>query len=163
MPIPNPNRRAIIAIRQSSPWTVIAVIAGLTVAPIGAWAQKAPDPVPNTINMTLLLKDAHGKPIPDVTEATADDKTCEKCDRLTVGAAIANALDATYADERGLTFQQKLQRGFLAKRLRDDAHATLSAPEVALIERLLGEAYPPIVLVQIQPMIDPGMKEPPVQ
>jgi hypothetical protein len=129
-----------------------------------AVAQPTPQPAPaRTIDMTVPINDAKGYPLKDPADVTPDDKACDKCAPLTLGHAIAHALNGSYDDERGLGWEQRYGRGALALRVQDQKEATLTAPETAVIERLLGKLWGPSVIVQAIPLLDPNMKPPEVQ
>lgn len=137
------------------------VLIFLTVASSALAQQPAPS---QPVDMTIILRTEKGDPIKDPTDRTDDDKTCEKCRSFTLGRAIATALNGVYEDEKGLTFQQRFDRASLANRIRDSKDATLTASEVALIERLIAKAgFIPLMIYQIAPLIDPNMKAGAVQ
>lgn len=147
-------------------------LAMLFLAPSIAYAQPAP--ISRTIDMTAPLKDDHGKPMIDQLEAVPDAKDpakadCSKCGPLTVGHAIAHALFADLPQERTpqgystVTAEQRWARGALADRIKDDPKATLSAKEVTVIEKVVGEAYGTSIIMQVFPLLDPNAKPPEVQ
>lgn len=113
---------------------------------------------PRPIDMTVVLRDTAGQTIPDATLATKDDPACAKCAALTLGAAAAHALFASYPDERELSYEMKWARGALAARIELDKAAVLTAPELALVERLIGKLYTPLVVTAVMPLLDPAAK-----
>jgi hypothetical protein len=118
---------------------------------------------PRTVDMTVALKDERGAALTDCAQYTADGKTCERMAPVTLGAAISHTLFAQFQDERDLSGDQRWARGELAMRI---AHATtmqLTAEEVVTIKRCVGKAYPPLVVVQIYPAIDPNAEPPKLQ
>jgi hypothetical protein len=129
-----------------------------------AVAQPVTAPVEHPVDMTKVLVDSTGKPIPDATGRAVDDLTCSKCPPLTIGAAVSLALDAAYPDEQNLGWQQRFDRGMLAQRIRNDPKAVLDGTEVGVIERLLGKAgMNGAVLMQVIETIDPNAKPGKVQ
>lgn len=118
-----------------------------------AFATEAP--AARTIDMTTVITDLHGKPVPDGTQVTPDDPKCEKCAPLTLGTVIANALLADRRDEPNLSAIDKAKRGVLAMRIVDDTAAVLTAPQVSEIERLLN-IWSPLVVARALPLIDPA-------
>lgn len=118
---------------------------------VPAFAAEAP----RTIDMTTVITDLHGKPLPDGSKATADDPKCEKCAPLTLGTVVASALLAERKDEPNLSTVDKAKRGVLAMRIVDDKAAVLTAPQVSEIERLLN-AWSLLVVARALPLIDPA-------
>lgn len=115
-------------------------------------------------DMTIVLHSDRGAPIKDPSDVTAEDKECAHCRDLTLGHAVAAALNGAYDDEKGLSFQQRFDRAALANRIKDSKSAELTAAEVALIERLIAKAgFFPSVVYQIAPLIDPNIKAGPAQ
>ncbi len=128
--------------------------------PMSAYAA---DP-PRTIDMTTVLVTDRGGPMKDPSDRTEEDKECAKCGFLTVGHAIAAALGGSYEDEKALSFQQRFDRAALAKEIKDNKAATLTAPEIALIEKLIAKAgFFPSAVYQIGPLLDPNIKAGEVQ
>lgn len=139
----------------------LIVSAALAAAlPLAALAQVMPA---RTIDMTTELHDEGGTPAKDVFNQGKDDPLCLHCPSLTLGHAISHALFATLPEERDLSAEQKWARGALAMRIKDDKAATLTADEVAVIKRLLGKLYGPIVVMQTYPILDPNAKAPEVK
>lgn len=135
----------------------LSLLLPLFLLPVAARAQHAAD-------MTKILVDAGGRPIPDATGRAPDDKDCAKCPPLTIGAAVALALDASYPDEQNLGWQQRFDRAMLAQRIRNDPKAVLDATEVGVVERLIGKAgMNGTVLLQVIEAIDPNAKPGKVQ
>ena len=136
-----------------------AAVLALSVTLAGLSAAAAPPG--HTIDMTMVLQDEAGKPAKDtlVSEAKGD-RDCANCPNLTLGAAVAHSLFATYPDERELSGEDKWARARLAQRVKEDKAAALTANEVTLIKRLLAKAYGPIVLLQAYPVLDPNAKPP---
>jgi hypothetical protein len=138
-------------------------------APIAVNAQTAPPPKPHTINMTTILKDENGRPLIDQFEAVTDttknppSSDCSKCGPLTIGHAIYHSLLASLPQEQSVTAEQRWARGMLAERVKDSTDATLTANEVTVIKKVVGELYGTNVLLQIYPLLDPNAKPPEVQ
>lgn len=111
---------------------------------------------PRTVDMTTVLLDQKGKPIPDATMATPEDPKCDKCSPLTLGAAVATALLTDRKDEQFLSSIDKAKRATLALRLLDNKAATLTAKETADIVRLMN-IWGGIVVVRSLPILDPNL------
>lgn len=110
----------------------------------------------NKIDMTTVLKLDDGQPIKDPSRRTEDDKECAKCADLTIGHAIAIALNKP---EPNLTVDQLYTRGALINRIRNNPDATISAEDATLIEHCLATVgFFPAVVVQIVSVIDPNFK-----
>jgi hypothetical protein len=131
------------------------ILASLLLAASSALAAEPP--APRTIDMTAVITDMHGKPLPDGAQASADDPRCEKCAPLTLGAVIASALLADRKDEPGVSTIEKAKRGSLAMRVIDDKAAVLNASQVADITRLLS-VWSPLIIARAMPLIDPAVK-----
>lgn len=112
------------------------------------------------IDMTTPLRNENGTPMKNGEQATKDDPACEKCETATLGYAVSHALNLPFRDESDLPGEQKWARSLLADRIKDSKTAVLSAPETALIEKLIGKAYPGFVIKQIIPLIDPNHPAP---
>ena len=131
------------------------ILAALLILPLAAKAQTAPSP--RTVDMTTVLTDLHGKPIPDGTQATIADPQCAKCGPLTLGTAVALALLTDRGrDEPGLSAIDKAKRGVLAMRLLDASAAVLTAAEAAEIIKL-SSILSPMVEMRLVPLIDPAV------
>lgn len=117
-----------------------------------------------TIDMTTVLTTERGVPMKDPSDRAEEDKDCVKCGSLTMGHAIAAALNGSYEDEKSLGFQQRFDRAALGNKIKDNRAAQLTAPEVALIERLIAKAgFFPSVVYQIAPLLDPNIRAGEVQ
>lgn len=127
----------------------------LAAALLAPLAARAADP-PRTIDMTTVLTDQKGRPIPDATMATAEDPACGKCGPLTLGAAVATALLTDRKDEPNLSSLDKAKRATLALRVVDNKAATLTAKETADIVRLMN-IWGSIVVVRALPVLDPNL------
>lgn len=109
-----------------------------------------------TIDMTVPMHEEDGSVSKHLEHATKDDTKCEKCEPITLGFVIAHALNLQFQDEQNLPGEQKWARSLLGERIKDDKAAVLSAPETALIERVVEKAYPGYYIRQIIPLIDPN-------
>ena len=64
---------------------------------------------------------------------------------LTLGTVAINALLGTYPDEQA-SGEEKFKRYQLAERISAAGPQDVSVEEVALIKRLIGKGYPPMVV-----------------
>ena len=144
----------------------LVLATALLASPLAAHAQKAPDPVPHTVDMTTYVRDAQSKPILDfMTRADADDAqkdpACTSCKPLTMGVLLSRALVGSYKGEENLDIGQRIGRAMLATRIKDQTAAVLTIDEVKALEHVLQEAQlGGEILVQIVPVIDPNYKVP---
>ena len=65
--------------------------------------------------------------------------------QLTLGSVAINALLGTYADEQ-ISGEEKFKRYQFAERISSAGGQEVSAEEVALLKRLIGKGYPPIIV-----------------
>jgi|HubBroStandDraft_1064217.scaffolds.fasta_scaffold117420_3 hypothetical protein len=109
------------------------------------------------IDMTTVLTDERGNPIPDPFEA--DPKDPQKVlPPLTLGSAVAHALFAAFPDEQNLGWETKFTRGMMAERLRNNSEAELTTEELPVIKRLVGRLYGVAIVMKVIPLIDPTAK-----
>ncbi len=137
----------------------LTAVRGLVIVIISAVATQLPaltHAEPRTIDMTVVLLDQNGKPIPDATKVTPEDPSCSKCPPLTLGTAVATALLADHKEEATLSSIDKAKRATLALRLLDNKTAMLTAKETADIIRLLN-VWGSIVVVRVVPALDPNL------
>lgn len=149
---------------------LFVVAALLLAAPTASFAQGAA----STIDMTTVLKGEDGRPAKDALASKEDGAPClspatkergasmEACPSLTLGHAAQHALMITLPDDK-LTGEQKWSYGVLAERIKNNPHASLSAAEVTVIKKRLGEIYDAAVLMQAYPLLDPNAKPPEVK
>lgn len=75
---------------------------------------------------------------------------------LTLGRASANALCATYSDEADLPPTEKFHRAEIAMKVRENAQVALSVEDIALIKKMIGKFYGPIVVYRAFSLLDPN-------
>jgi hypothetical protein len=110
------------------------------------------------IDFTQKLTNLDGSPVTD-----KDGKTLEH--QPTLGSICQTALITQYADEvdpmtrkESVTPEEKFQRWKIAQKL-EGSNVTLTAEELALIKKLVGKAYSPLIVGQAWTMLDPGEKK----
>lgn len=83
---------------------------------------------------------------------------------MTLGAVSVNALMGQFADEQAITGEEKFRRYQLAERVSDAGVQDVSAEEIALIKRLIGKAYGPVLVGPAFKALelDPEQREPAV-
>lgn len=98
------------------------------------------------INFDQVLKELDGKSIVDNNQK-----------ELTLKSVACNALSFSFNDEQ-ISGEDKAKRGLLAMRLYANPDIDLTIEEVALIKKLIGKAYGPIVVAQAWGMLE-GKKD----
>lgn len=143
-----------------SVWAFLVLAAALPVAPAYGQAAAA---AAGAVDMTMVLLDERGAPLTDMLQRSQEDPGCGHCGPLTLGRAIWNTLVSDYAEEHGLDGVVKYGRKKLGDQLLDAKAAPLSHNQVALIERLVGYRYPPLIVAQVIKAIDPDFTPPDVR
>jgi len=106
------------------------------------------------LNTKMLLIDLNGVPI----RATTKDR-CEVCghvteqEDLTIGAALVQALTATYRTEQ-VDGVEKFKRYKLAIAIGDFEEAVLTAEDVVLLKRLIGMFYGPVIVGRVWELLE---------
>jgi hypothetical protein len=109
---------------------------------------------PRTVDMTQVVLDQKGDPVPDATQQTPDDPRCTKCGPLTLGAAIAVVLLIDHKDEPNINSLEKAKRAALATKILGNKEAVLTPQQVTEITKLMN-IWTPIVISRVLPAIDP--------
>lgn len=145
----------------------IAIAALLLATPAFAQIAPAPAPVPGptpyTFDAKTVLLGENKQPLPDPqackAPATKDTPPAD-CAWLTAGEAIRHILFfGGYKDQSTVTAETMWARWALGNRIESNDHATLSGPEITVIETLMPQYYPsPIIAGQLMPLIDPSAK-----
>ena len=119
--------------------TTAAIVAALLAIPIPAYAFDFTAPVKMLDGTVMRIGDT------------------EKGKSLTLADVAENALLSDYRDEQNLDGVEKLKRWTLAKKIEDTkSSVTLNADEIALIKKLVGKAYNPLVYGEMVQAIDPA-------
>lgn len=103
------------------------------------------------IDFTVVLKDQDNKPLKDVLTMQANGNVDTE---LTLGRAAVHALMYQGQDEPNLGGEEKFSRGLLAFKIRDDSDCELKAEDIALIKKLIGKLFSPIVVYRAYPILD---------
>jgi hypothetical protein len=109
------------------------------------------------LDFTTPLTQLGGKPF----------ETDGKSGPITLGSISETALLTVFPDEQDAAqkagpaaideyAREKVRRYALAVKLHDKSDVTLSADEIALLKRLIGKGYPPVVAGQAWMMLDPA-------
>ena len=81
---------------------------------------------------------------------------------VTLGMVAMRSLLAVYDDERALPAEEKFKRGELARKIYESTigsgEPALTVEEMATVKKLIGKAYPPLMVTQIWRMLDPAAK-----
>lgn len=103
-----------------------------------------------SIDFSAKIVDFDGNPIRPNPETT---------DELTLRDACVRALCLPYDDERSLSPEDKFKRGQLASQIyKSDSPLDLKTEDIALIKRLIGKAYTPIIVFHSWPLLDAAEK-----
>ena len=94
------------------------------------------------INFAAPIKDIKGEPI------------VENEKPVTLGSVSCQALLATYPDEQNLSGKEKVERFTLAACCSNESEADISVEDVALLKKLIGKAYGPLVVGRAYEIID---------
>lgn len=90
---------------------------------------------------------------------TRDEKTgkfldCPADQIATLGLYARNALYAQFPDEQNLAGEEKSKRGALAQSLVGVTEVKLKVEDLALIKKLIGKAYGPLIVFQAWNMLE---------
>jgi hypothetical protein len=106
------------------------------------------------IDFAALLTDLDGQPIPDCV-----GNDCANKPALTLGVIAIRCLTANFPDEeKSISGEEKFKRGELALRIHKDGKTSLTAEDVALLKKLVGKAYGPLIVVKTWALLDPAQK-----
>lgn len=95
------------------------------------------------INFSAPIRDIRGEPIIEA------DKP------VTLGSVSCQALLATYQDEKEISGKEKVERFTLAALCSNETEADVSVEDVALLKKLIGKAYGPLVVGRAYEIIEP--------
>jgi hypothetical protein len=122
----------------------------------------------NDMDFTVIIKDIHGNTIPDITTASPSDiadlragkkSECGSCSPLTLqSVAVSSLLMPPYQDPRTppMSAIDKFKRDRLAAKIQDNPHIALSGPELALLDKAVGEAEPIAIIGPAMLLLDPA-------
>ena len=97
------------------------------------------------VNVNQVLKTIEGEAMKDMVDGQAVDAT--------VKMALINAILSPVQKENGV---DKVKKYELAKKIHNSTGLVdLSAEEIALLKKLIGEIYPPITVGQSYGILDP--------
>ena len=98
------------------------------------------------VDFDTQLSGIDGKPM------IKEDKT-----PITLNEVTQNALLMSYPDEAGLSGEEKVKRWVLATKIgHQPRDPVLTADEIALVKKLIGKAYNPLVVGQAWSLLDPA-------
>jgi hypothetical protein len=105
------------------------------------------------IDFTQILKGPNGDTLMQVGK---DGKTPEPA---TLGDTAGVALEAVTDEDRNVDGKVKFDRDMLARKIYGNAHAALSAEEIALIKQRIGKVYGPAQVGAAWPLLDPTLSK----
>ena len=77
-------------------------------------------------------------------------------DGMTLGKVCTNALMANFPDEQGLSGDEKMRRFLVAKNIFEHYDYSLNVEEIALVKKLVGKSYGPLIVGQAWALLDPA-------
>ena len=103
------------------------------------------------IDFNRFLLDDDDKPICEVAK---ENDVCPQGRNFTLGRAVRNALYAAFPDEQNLPGDEKVKRAELAMRTKQE-NAQFQAEDFALMKKLTGKLYSPLIVMRIWELLDP--------
>jgi len=114
------------------------------------------------IDFNAIMMDEADQPILDCPNdaqgCVPGTEAWAKARKVTLGMIVSKALFASYPDEQQLPADEKWNRAALAMRVRDGKDVKLTVEEIALIKKLVGKAYSPLLVYRAFTLLDPGQK-----
>jgi hypothetical protein len=108
-------------------------------------------------DFSAKILDISGQPFVDDIKCPADSAGKRNCgDEATLGMVATRALLASLPDEQSLSGEDKFKRFTLAMRIKDGGEVPISAEDIALLKKLIGKVYSPLVVGRAFPLLDPG-------
>jgi hypothetical protein len=105
------------------------------------------------------ILDLNGQPFADDFKCPADATGKRPCqDYATLGVIATRALLATLPDEQNLSGEEKFKRFALAMKIKDGGNVALNAEDIALLKKLVGKVYSPLIVGRAFPLLDPAEK-----
>lgn len=99
------------------------------------------------IDFDALMKDFQNKVISEGGKNT------------TLAAVACTALSAQFADEANLAADEKYRRYKLGCKLADGGAVDLSVDEIAMLKKLIGRAFSPLIVGRSFDVLDPPSQE----
>lgn len=96
------------------------------------------------VDLTIVLKNLKGEPLKNGDDA------------FTLGEAVCGALIAVLQDEQNLSHKEKNKRFKLAIKASAGGEVDFSVDETAEIIKLIGKAFPTIVVGRALEILDPS-------
>lgn len=107
------------------------------------------------INFDRELKNIRGETLFNERLIAGSDGANEKIvDVMRLKDPCVEALLAYFADEAGLTGEEKLKRWTLAKTIAAGGEIDLPVEEIALLKRVIAKAYPPLISGQVWEILE---------
>jgi len=106
------------------------------------------------IDTTAQLESLVGEPLERAKQACSQCGATTEGEPITVRSTIIDALMAPYPGEPA-EGTEKFIRYLVAKRIIEEDEAGLTLEEAAMVKRLVGSAYGPLIVGQLWPLLDP--------
>jgi hypothetical protein len=141
----------------------LIALAALALSTAFAFAEDAP----STFDFTKPVTQLNGKPFVDAPDLTDAEKqvvtgliargyTVGKPEENTLATIAENVLTIDMRDET-TDYLEKGKKFNLATQIsRDPKHVILNAAQIAMLEKLIGKAYNPLIVGQVLQVIDPN-------
>ena len=108
-------------------------------------------------DFSAKILDMNNKPVIDDTACPADAAGKRPCmSEVTLADVSVRALMAVAQDEATLAGEEKFKRFSLAMRIKDGGKIDLSAEDTAMLKKLIGKLYAPLVVGRAFPLLDPA-------
>ena len=108
-------------------------------------------------DFSAKILDMNGKAVIDDTACPADTTGKRPCAiEVTLADVSVRALMAVAQDEATLAGEEKFKRFSLAMRIKDGGKIDLSAEDTAMLKKLIGKLYAPLVVGRAFPLLDPA-------
>lgn len=108
------------------------------------------------IRFSTVIVDFEDKPILDDVAMQSNGGVPVE---LTLGRAARHALCLPHQEDRDVNGSEKFRRASLAYDIASKGDQPLKSEDVALIKRLIGRLYNPIVVFRAFPLLDPAEQQ----
>lgn len=108
-------------------------------------------------DFSAKILDMNNRPVIDDAACPADAAGKRPCTtEVTLADVSVRALMAVAQDEQNLAGEEKFKRFTLALKIKDGGKIDLSAEDTAMLKKLIGKLYAPLVVGRAFPLLDPA-------
>lgn len=104
------------------------------------------------IDFSQKIRSLEGVPVCAVEIKPTEECPADK--HFTLALAARNALFSQFEDEKNLSGEDKYKRAALATTIGNGGEVKLKAEDVALLKKLIGKAYGPLLVLQAWNMLE---------